>query len=87
MYYILVIPYFHIGTFYAPKTHKMVCPCTDKTLTFDTVHDAMKHLESQLGPLQQLSAQKFCSSGRYVLAHGEYDRPDYWVRKIRRGAV
>jgi len=51
-------------------------------LSFDTVQAAKDYL-AKFGITRQLSPQKFSEDGVYVLAHGEYERPDYWIRKRR----
>jgi hypothetical protein len=53
-------------------------------MLFETVQDAKDYL-AKFGITRQLSPQRFCEDGVYVLAHGEYERPDYWIRKCRNG--
>ena len=83
MFYILVRPYYYSTTLNPMVSHKMYCPWTNEPLLFDTVEDAKKHLKSE-GITTQLSAQKFILAGDYHLSHGEYSRPDYWIRKCRK---
>ena len=53
-------------------------------MLFDSVQLARDYLAT-LHITVQLSPQMYCLDGTYVLAHGEYDRPDYWIRKCRIG--
>lgn len=57
-------------------------PYYGSPMLFDTVQDAKDYLAKH-GITRQLSPQKFSVDGVYVLAHGEYERPDYWIRKCR----
>lgn len=51
------------------RWHWLGCIDDDAPLTFATRAEALAHVELLQG-------------GRYDLAHGEYGRPDYRVRKI-----
>jgi hypothetical protein len=82
-YYILVKYYYYSSTLYPRLDHPMIDWSSDKTLLFDTLESARKYLESQGIDILIKGKQTYTSSGRYVLEHGEYDRPDYQIRKVR----
>ena len=93
MYYILIRYYYYEGTLYAPDDGPMASgKCghddrgrsTERPMLFDSVQLARDYLAT-LHITVQLSPQMYCLDGTYVLAHGEYDRPDYWIRKCRIG--
>jgi hypothetical protein len=81
-YYILIRYYYYEGTFCAPDDGPMTEGCTSRRRLFETVQEARDYLE-KFGVTRQLSPQNFCEDGVYVTAHGEYERPDYWIRKCR----
>ena len=84
MYYVLIRYYYYSGTMHARDDGPMVNgpPYYGSPMLFDTVQDAKDYLAKH-GITRQLSPQKFSVDGVYVLAHGEYERPDYWIRKCR----
>ena len=53
-----------------------------RPMLFKTVDEARDYL-AQFDITRQLSPQRFCEEGVYVTRHGEYERPDYWIRKCR----
>lgn len=94
MYYILIRYYYYYGTHHAIEDGPLATGLTTVKeqwhrdgkpgwpRMFETVQDAKDYLAKH-GITRQLSPQKFSEDGVYVLAHGEYERPDYWIRKCR----
>ena len=84
MFYILKKYFYLSGTFNAPKSGPMVKEWNypAEILTFESIKAAQKHL-LQWGIDDQISAQTFEHSGRYVLSHGEFARPKFQIRKMR----
>ena len=89
MYYIIKKFFYYPGTCYAPQSgpieNEQVWELKNgqyfpEILTFESIEDAKNYLES-MGIDDQITKQTFESSGRYVLAHGEYARPKYKIRK------
>mgnify|MGYP003112375772 CR=1 FL=1 len=78
MYYIKVTYYYYQGTLHAPKDGALV---EDKKLVFDTKESAISYLE-KMGVDLHLKGSIFTHS-YYELNHGEYEAPDYQVRKLR----
>lgn len=81
MYYILVKHYYYNNTLYAPKDSPMEDAWGQK-LTFKSLDEARSFLAS-IDVDTQLTQQTYTTSGWYSLAHGEYDRPDYQIRRSR----
>ena len=81
MYYILVKYYYHSNTLYAPKGGPMEDAWGQK-LTFKSLDEARTFLAS-IDVDTQLTQQTYTTSGWYSLAHGEYDRPDFQIRRSR----
>mgnify|MGYP003133092516 CR=1 FL=1 len=81
MYYILVKYYYHNNTLYAPEDGPMK-DTWGKKLTFKSLDEARSFLAS-IDVEVQITQQTYTTSGWYSLAHGEYDRPDYQIRKSR----
>lgn len=79
MYYIKVTYYYFAGTLHAPKDGPLV---EDKKLVFETRLDAISYLEER-GVDLHLKGASYTHS-YYQCNHGEYEAPDYQVRKIRR---
>jgi len=52
-------------------------------LKFETLDKAIKHLES-MGVDDKITPQKYTMSGIYVTQWGEYDRPQYIIRKVKK---
>ena len=53
-------------------------------LSFDTKEKALEYLKTNiLGGYWQKHSNGYSLAGTYVLAHGEYDRPDYQIRKVK----
>tara|TARA_Y100000592_G_C5445060_1_gene305573 strand:+ start:699 stop:950 length:252 start_codon:yes stop_codon:yes gene_type:complete len=79
-YYIRVTYYFFKNTLDAPKNGPLKLDGTIKT--FKTKREALEYL-SDKGITFKLTANKFTPSGMYHLRHGEYEAPDYQIRKSR----
>ena len=82
-YYILVKYYYYFPHWYARKDHPLIDWSSEEPLVFDTLASAQKFLQSQGIDILVKGKQTYTSSGHYVLDHGEYDRPDYQIRKVR----
>ena len=82
MYYILVKYYYHNNTLYYSKGGTMEDAWGQK-LTFESLEEARLFLAS-IDVDTQLTNQTYTTSGWYSLAHGEYDRPDFQIRKSRK---
>ena len=80
MYYILIRYYFYEGTLHSKEDGPMIDG--SGTILFQTVDEAREYL-AEFDITRQLSPQRFCEEGIYVTDHGEYERPDYWIRKCR----
>ena len=80
MYYIRVTYYYFKNTFNAPSNGPLLSDGITKT--FETKDEAIEYLSSK-GITRQLTASKFTTSDTYYLAHGEYEAPDYQIRKSR----
>ena len=78
MYYILVKYYYYQGTLHAPKDGPLR---EDKKLVFSSRQDAVSYLEER-GVDLHLKGASYTHS-YYELNHGEYESPDYQVRKLR----
>ena len=83
MYYILEKHYYYSGTFNAP-TNQPLKGNTGKKLLFSTIDEAINYLLSIDNTMYAITAQTYTTEGYYCLNHGEYDRPDYQIRKIRK---
>jgi len=57
-------------------------PEYDSPMLFKTVDEAREYL-AKFDITRQLSPQRYCEEGVYVTRHGEYERPDYWIRRCR----
>ena len=80
MYYIRVTYYYFKNTFNAPSNGPLLSDGVTKT--FKTRDEAIEYLSGK-GATRQLTASKFTTSGTYYLSHGEYEAPDYQIRKSR----
>ena len=80
-YYILTKFFYYKGTFNAPKDQP-VCNDNQETITFDSKKDAEKYL-CDLGIRNNYKGSTWTAEGQYFLEHGEYDRPEYQIRKVR----
>jgi len=81
MYYIRVTYYFFNNTLNAPEDGPLLSDGTKKT--FLTKDEALRYLSDE-GITRQITANKFTTSGIYYLRHGEYEAPDYQIRKCRK---
>jgi len=85
MYYILVRHYYYNSSLHAPSNGPLHGITENEMsyhpLTFSSVEEAKKYLAKH-GITRQISKQMFCADSVYVLSHGEYERPDYWIRKL-----
>ena len=81
MYYILKKNYFYNNTINAPENGP-IQNAWGKTMTFPNLENALSYL-LECGVDLQLSKQTYTTQGYYSLKHGEYDRPDYQIRKSR----
>ncbi len=79
MYYIRVTYYYFENTFNTPSNGPLLSDGVIKT--FRTRGAALKYL-SDKGITRQLTASKFTTSDIYYLSHGEYETPDYQIRKF-----
>ncbi len=86
MYYILVKYYYHRGTYGARKNGPMSHPVYEDKYEFETLEEAKEHLKEN-GITWKVSNQTYQYEGNYTLFHGEYQRPSYQIRKVRRKNV
>ena len=77
--------YYSSGTFNAPKNGALKDHDRDydTILEFNTREDAIDHL-TVMGVDDEYKKNKYSHSGRYELSHGEYDRPDFSIRKFNK---
>lgn len=78
MFYIKVTYYYYQGTLYAPKDGPLK---EDEKLLFETRKDAVSYLEHR-GVDLHLKGSTYTHS-YYECNHGEYEAPDYQIRKLR----
>lgn len=86
MYRIKKECYYFAGTYNAERDHYLTeFECegyygSEEILTFETLGAAQLYLE-KLG-MRKLREQKYTYPGRYDLSPGEYERPEFIIRKI-----
>jgi len=80
-YYILKKFFYYNNTFHAPKDRAM-CDGWDRKLTFNSKKEAEEYL-IDLGITDNFKGSTWASDGQYILDHGEYERPEYQIRKVR----
>ena len=85
-YYILIKYYYHIGTYGAKKDGPMGHPMWGDRYEFDSIQQAKDDLREE-GITWQVTPRTFQYEGNYTLFHGEYSRPSYHIRKIRKKAI
>ena len=78
--------YYHIGTYGAKKDGSMVHPVWGDRYEFDSIQQAKDYLKEE-GITWQVTPRTFQYEGNYTLFHGEYSRPSYHIRKIRKKAI
>ena len=82
MYYIQKY-YYYEGAQGAPKDGPMKDTWGD-TIEFDSCEEAKEFIVWDCGTnLMTIGENRYQSTGIYDLRHGEYDRPDYQIRKSR----
>lgn len=81
MYYVNIQHFYYQGTFNTPKDGPMTDRWGDKKI-FKSVQHAKEYLWS-IGITETITKQSLTSDGMYYLEHGEYERPQYKIRKIR----
>ena len=82
MYYIQKYYYYYEGTQGAPKDGPMKDTWGD-TIEFDCLEEAKEFIVWDCGTnLMTIGENRYQSTGIYDLRHGEYDRPDYEIRKL-----
>ena len=81
MFYIYVEYFYLSGTLFAPQDGPLLLD--GKKKTFTTKMEARDYLRS-VGIDSHYKGNQYCPGGRYVLRHGEYDRPTYKIRRVRK---
>ena len=82
MFYIYKKVFYYSGALYAPESGP-VLDVSENRIKFKSIASAIQWLKNE-GITDQLSKQTFQNEGRYILFHGEYARPKYQIRKLRR---
>lgn len=82
MFYIYKYVYYYAGTLYAPESGP-VLDVSENRIKFKSIEEAIKWLKNE-GVTSKVTNQTFQNEGRYTLFHGEYARPKYQIRKLRR---
>lgn len=81
-YYIYARYYYFSGTFFGAEDGP-IKDDDNKRVEFESRDEAFRFLKDFIGgALDSLSANRYAESGVYYLSHGEYERPDYQIRKV-----
>ena len=86
MYYILKKHYYYEGAQSVPKDGP-ITDAWDDIIEFDSSEDAKEFILWDCGTnLLCIGENRYQSTGIYDLRQGEYDRPDYEIRKLEQSS-
>lgn len=88
MFAIKVHTYYLPGALYAPPVEQWMQDVDyngiGERLQFETQESAEKYM-LEMGYTKSSNGKSFYMPGAYYLSHGEYDRPRYYVRRVKKG--